>query len=406
MSPKQSKGAKNFVTGLVIYTVCIVVAALPVFSSPLRANEILELCAAAAAASMLVAAIRYSRAHKFIRDHGGMFVQALLGIAICSGLYSFLAVNPRPEVMFLAFLLWSAVGLMHLTPYRVGLLFALSAAIFLNAFSPVLLAAPGGDLAAEVTLMLLFSAVMAGFMYWRARSYTLVREEKQRLREENKSQAGRLKEVQMRIETLTVQDMDTIALKYPYFKNALKGEKLRADQDRTTFSIGLVEIDHFAEIRERCGELVAKQLLRAFADRATALIKKMDFVSADDDRYHPLGRVGDGLFGLVLPGANLKGAKYCVERLHSAVEFQDIPTEIGPMSVTLSIGVTEYRHGEDVDAMMAELARSMVKARLEHERQQLEAANRPQQPMAPLKGARSMSEMALLDHNDYGRPVH
>ena len=406
MSPKQSKGARNFVTGLVIYTVCIAIAALPIFPSSLTTREILELCAAAAAASMLVAAIRFSRAHKFIHDQGGMFVQALLGIAICGGLYGFLAIDPRPEVMFMAFLLWTAAGLMHLTPHRVGLLFALNAAIFLNAFSSVLLAAAGSDLAREVLFMLVASAVMAGFMYWRARSYTLVREEKQRLRDENKRQAWRLKEVQMRIETLTVQDMDTIALKYPYFKNALKGEKLRADQDRTTFSIGLVEIDHFADIQQRCGELVAKQLLRAFADRATSLIKKMDFVSADDERYHPLGRVGDGLFGLVLPGANLKGAKYCVQRLHSAVEFRDIPTEIGPMSVTLSIGVTEYRHGEDVEAMLAELARSMVKARLEHERQQLEAAHRPEQEMAPLKGARSMQEMALLDHNDYGRPVH
>jgi len=396
---------KRFFAGLAIYSVCIGLGALPIFSSAMSLAAVLELCVAAAAASVLVAAIRYSRMHRYLKDPAGMFTQAVLGIGICSGLYSVVSSESRPEVMFMAFLLWTATGLMHLTPSRVGILFALNLGIFLNAFSSDLLLATGTQLDAEAIFMLLASALMAGFMYWRAREYTRVRNEKARLRDENTQQSEQLKEAEARIHAITIQDLDSIALKYPFFKGALAREKVRADREGGTFSIGLVAIDHFAEIRALYGEQVAKQLLREFADRTTKLIRNMDFLDATDDSYNPLGRVGEGLSGLLLPGANLKGAKHCVQRLSTAMEYRDIRTVVGPISVTLSIGVVEYVQGEDVDELMSQLGRSLEKARLNHA-SGLQAAEQPQASLAPLKGARSSQEMDLLAYKDYSRPVH
>ncbi|MFI4920957.1 MAG: GGDEF domain-containing protein [Gammaproteobacteria bacterium] len=401
--------SRNYLAGLAIYAACIGLAVLPIFPDPLTAMAAMQLVSAAAVASALVGTLRMSGVARQLNDPGAIFIQAALGIGICGGLYSLVSTQTRPEVLFMAFLLWSAVGLMHLTPARVAALFALNLAVYLSVLSRYLLRSVGDELYAETMFMLLASALMAGFMTWRARDYTRVRHEKSRLMDENVHKTEKLEEAEARIHALTVQDMDTIALKYPYFKDALVREKTRADQIGGTFSIGLLEIDHFADIAATHGEVVAKQLLREFAERATSLIKKMGFMDMDDDNYRPLGRVGEGLFGLILPTVNLKGAQHCAERLHHGMEFRDIKTSAGPLTITLAIGVTEYARGEDVDALMAELSVSLERARLDHDdiyNQIYKKDLRPKQSGTPIKAASSAKDMQLLDYKDYHRPVH
>lgn len=402
----NTSGLKNSVAGLVIYTVCITLAALPIFPAPMSIAAVLELCAAAVIASMVVAVVRYSGATHLLRDPGGMFTQALLGISVCSGLYSVVSTDSRPEIIFMSFLLWTATGLMCLTPARVATLFALSVGIYLNDFASDRSLFVAGGVHSEAVFMLIVSAVMASFMYWRARDYTRVRNEKMRLREKNAEQAEQIRETESRIHAMTVQDMDTIALKYPYFRNMLLVEKTRTDKGNGTFSIGLIGIDHYETIRGHYGEVAAKQLLREFAERTTKLVRRMDFLQEYDDGFQPLGRVGDSLFGLILPGTNIKGAQHCVERLHKAVEFRDIQTEAGPITVTLSIGVIEYRRGDNVDELLKDLARALAKARVEHELEAVGQAKPAGAHLDPIRGATATQEMMLLDYKDYGRPVH
>jgi diguanylate cyclase (GGDEF)-like protein len=402
----NTTGLQNSIAGLVIYVVCITLAALPIFPVPMSLSAVAELCAAAIAASMVVAVVRYSGAARLFKDPGAMFTQAVLGISVCSGLYSILTTDSRPEVMFMSFLLWTATGLMCLTPARVAVLFALSVGIYLNDFATDSRLFASVEGRSETIFMLLASALMASFMCWRARAYTRVRNEKARLREQNTKQAEQIEQAESRIHAMTVQDMDTIALKYPYFRSALVAEKTRTDKSGGTFSIGLIGIDHFEAIRTHYGEVAAKQLLREFADRTTKLVRKMDFLQEYDDGFQPLGRVGDSLFGLVLPGANIKGAHHCVDHLQKAAEFHNIQTEAGPITVTLSIGVIEYRRGDNVDALMDDLARALEKARLAHERELVEQADPNRVQGKPIKGASASHEMMLLDYKDYSRPVH
>ena len=396
---------KNYLAGLVVYGTCIVLAALPIYPKPLTALAVTQLLSAAAIASALVAALRMSSLDERLGDPGASFTQSLLGIAICSGLYSLVSTEARPEVAFMAFLLWTAVGLMRLSPRQVGALYAVNLAIYMNAFSSSLFVLRDGERYGDAVFMLLTTTLMAAFMYWRAGDYTRVRKDRARLRDENAQQQEQLAEAEARIHALTVQDMDTIALKYPYFKDALAQQKTRADKTGETFSIGLIEIDHFASIQERCGESAAKQLLREFAERTTKLIRKMDLLEDAGDSYHPLGRVGEGLFGLILPGTNLKGALHCADRLHAAVEFHNIHTNAGSVTLTLTVAVTEYEAGENVDELMQQLSVELERARLRHE-DIYEKVNKPKQVGAPLKGAKATNEMQILDYKDYHRPVH
>ncbi|HEV2111735.1 MAG TPA: diguanylate cyclase [Gammaproteobacteria bacterium] len=396
---------KTYFVGLGIYAACILLAALPIYPKPLDAMAVTQLLSAAAIASALVAALRVSGLDERLRDHGAYFTQTLFGIAICSGLYSLVSPGSKPEITFMAFLLWTAVSLMHLSPRQVAILYLANLAIYMNAFSSTLLLSADAERYGDTVFMLLTTTVMAAFMCWRAADYTRVRREKSRLKEQNAQQTEQLAEAQARIHALTVQDMDTIALKYPYFKDALAQQKTRADRTGETFSVGLIEIDHFASIQERCGDSAGKQLLREFAERATKLVRKMDFLEETEDTYHPLGRVGEGLFGLILPGTNLKGALHCADRLHAAMEFRNIHTNAGPVTVTLTVAVTEYAPGENVDEIMQQLSVELERARLRHEDIH-QKAGQPRKPAAPLQGAKSSQDMQLLDYKDYHRPVH
>lgn len=401
--------SRNSFEGLASYAACIALALLPLFPETLSAMAVTQLVSAAAVASAVVGLLRISGAAKRLGDPDAIFIQAAFGIGICSGLYSLVSTQTRPEVMLVTFALWGAVALPNLTPGRVAALYAMNVVVFVNVISRFLVLSKRGELYTETLFMLLASTLAAVFMIWRARDYTSVRREREQMVDENAHKTEQLEEAESRIHALTVQDMDTIALKYPYFKDALAREKTRADQTGGTFSIGLIEIDHFADIMATHGEVVAKQLLREFAERATDMIKKMGFMDLDDDSYRPLGRVGEGLFGLILPTVNLKGAEHCAERLHQGMEFRDIKTSAGPLTITLAIGVTEYARGEDVDALMAELSVSLERARLNHDdiynsiyRKDL----KPKQSAAPIKAAASTKDMQLLDYKDYHRPVH
>ena len=331
-------------------------------------------------------------------------MQALLGIAVCSGLYSLVDSAARPEVMFMVFLLWTAVGLLYLTPQRVGILFALHLGIFLNEFAPGLFMQAGTPMHAEASFMLLTSTLMAGFMCWRARDYTRVRQEKARLRDENTRQSVTIEEAKERIHKLTIQDMDTIALKYPFFKAELHRCKEHADRSRTTFCVGLIAIDHFADLGARHGELVAKQVAREVVERAGSVMSKMRLGEEDGD--HSLGRVGEGLFGVILPRANLKGAQTCVQQLHNTIEFQPIRTMSGQVNVTLTIAFTEYYMGESVDELMQRVGQALEKARLRStgELQGVERTHGPKP--ASIKAAREMSELRLLHEKEYESPLH
>src|SRR5262249_43346524 len=152
-------------------------------------------------------------------------------ILICSGLYSLLTPDPRPGTMFMAFLLWSAVGLLNLTPSKVAGLFCLSLLVYMNTFADRLALPMEDERYADTMFMLLAISLMAAFMAWRARDYTHVRRERKHLRRENVEKSEQLKDAEARIHAMTVRDMDTIALKYPYFKDVLIKQKRHADEE-------------------------------------------------------------------------------------------------------------------------------------------------------------------------------
>jgi len=338
-----------------------------------------------------------------VGDPGAKFIQALLGLAVCAGLYALLAPVSHPQIMQMS-LLWVAIGMTSLSPRQVLVLTALYLGIFLNAYTGVMLD-PGAARHADALYAILVSLALSGFMYSRAYEYAHLHNEKAELHEANLRQAEELEEAKTRIHAITIQDMDTIALKYPFFREELRRCKERADRSGSTFSIGLIEIDHFAVIGERYGEMAVKQLLREVVERVTGVIAKMGLEEEGDGAHHPLGRVGDGLYGMILPRANVKGALACAKQLHKVVELESIRTMAGLLNVALTIGIVEYYPGESLDELMEMVGASLEKARL-HNMEELQAANRAKPKGEPVKAATGLHDLRLLHHKEYDSPVH
>jgi len=394
---------KTYLYGFGAYAACLIPAMLPIFQPALGWEAALRLGLAAVLACTLVVLELLTGFDARIGDPGAKFSQGLLGISVCAGLYAVLAPAAEPQVVLMS-LLWIAVGLTRLRPGHVLALSAVYTGVYLNAFTGLLLDthAPRH---ADALYVMLVSAVLCTFMWLRAHEYAKSHSRHAELRDENQRQADELSEARRRIHAMTMQDMDTIALKYPFFKEELRRCKENADRKGAIFSIGLIEIDHFSVLEQRYGEVVVKQLLREIVDRLTRVMGDFGLEQPGDGNCHPLGRVGDGLYGMILPRANLKGVLACAERLHHAVELQPIRTMAGMVNVTLTIGVVEYYPGEGVDELLAMVGKSLEKARVRNV-EDLKVMARPAAAGAPVKAAASASELRLLHYKEYESPVH
>ena len=399
----NSPNLKGYLCGVGAYTVCLIPAMLPIFQPVLGVETAIRLAMAASLAMVLVALEMLTGFDKRIGDEGASFTQALFGIGICGGLYAALAAIPEPQIVLMS-LIWMAIGINRLSPRQVWMLSAAYMAIYLNAFSRELLDATS-PLHSDAVYVLLVSLALNGFMDLRARDYRHSRHEKDLLLDANLRQSDELEEAKTRIHALTMQDLDTIALKYPFFKRELKRAKETADTSGVAFSIGLMEIDHFAALQKQHAETVVKQVSREVVERASQVLGKLGLKEAEDGSYHPLGKVGDGLYGIILPRSNLKGALACARQLHSAIELQSIRTMAGSLDLTLTIGVVEYHRDESVDELMETVGRALERARLHH-MEELQAAAKPKQNLPPVKAATSASELRMLHYKEYDSPLH
>jgi GGDEF domain-containing protein len=399
----KNRDLKGYLCGIGAYVVCLVPAVLPIFQPALGLETAMRLAMAAVLAMVLIALELLTGFEKRIGDDGASFSQALLGIGICGGLYALLAPLAEPQIVLMS-LIWMAIGLNRLTRRQVWVLTGVYMGIYLNAFSRPLLDA-SSPLHADALYVLLVSLALNCFMDLRAGDYQHSRHEKHELLDANSRQADELEEARVRIHAITRQDLDTIALKFPFFKEELRRAKEQADASGVAFSIGLVEIDHFAELQQKHGETVIKQLLREVVDRIGGVMGKLGLEEAEDGSYHPLGKVGEGLYGMILPRANLKGALACARQVHSAVELQSIRTMSGALDVTLTVGMVEYYAGETVDELMEMVGRSLEKARI-HAMEELQAAQKPKEQAPPVKAATGLKDLRVLHYKEYDSPLH
>ena len=105
----------------------------------------------------------------------------------------------------------------------------------------------------------------------------------------------------------------------------------------------MIDIDGFKPINDSHGHAIGDEVLQAISKRLSAGISTLDLV----------GRYGGEEFAVLLPGTQLSQAERVAERLRRHIEEESIVTSVGPISVTVSIGIAEREpYDEPLDSLL------------------------------------------------------
>ncbi len=109
--------------------------------------------------------------------------------------------------------------------------------------------------------------------------------------------------------------------------------EFRKSQHRgTPLSLILFDIDHFKQVNDTHGHLAGDEVLREIGKRLGSVVADHDFLS----------RYGGEEFAILLAGVPLPEAREVAERCRVAVETEAFCTSVGPLLITISVGVAEF----------------------------------------------------------------
>jgi diguanylate cyclase (GGDEF)-like protein len=91
----------------------------------------------------------------------------------------------------------------------------------------------------------------------------------------------------------------------------------------------MIDIDHFKQINDRHGHAVGDEVIAETARRLAAAVRARDVVC----------RWGGEEFAVLLPGSSGDVARAVARRLHACVGEDPIATAVGPLTVTVSVGL-------------------------------------------------------------------
>ncbi len=140
-----------------------------------------------------------------------------------------------------------------------------------------------------------------------------------------------------RLERLAITDRHTMAYNKEYLIPRLTEEIARARRYVLPLSVLLLDLDHFKRVNDTYGHQAGDAVLKEFADRVRAMIRRSDV----------LVRRGGEEFVVILPQTTLDQAATAAERICRAVAAEPFPLpDGGKLTQTVSIGVATWNGAE------------------------------------------------------------
>jgi len=117
----------------------------------------------------------------------------------------------------------------------------------------------------------------------------------------------------------------------------LNREVSRQQRNADALGVIMADIDYFKKINDTHGHLVGDAVLQEVARRLAAGVRPYDVV----------GRYGGEEFLIVFPGCSAPNLIAGAERLRHCIADQPIETSVGPIPVTLSLGLSSVEQGKN-----------------------------------------------------------
>jgi len=119
--------------------------------------------------------------------------------------------------------------------------------------------------------------------------------------------------------------------RHAFFDSANNYESL-AKREKATFSVIIIDLDHFKKINDRYGHPAGDAVLKLFADVCNSVARRSDII----------GRIGGEEFAIVLPSTTTAEALEFSDRLHTAINKAVLTFKDKAIRYTASIGLTEF----------------------------------------------------------------
>ncbi|HOO45742.1 MAG TPA: GGDEF domain-containing protein [Deltaproteobacteria bacterium] len=149
---------------------------------------------------------------------------------------------------------------------------------------------------------------------------------------------------------MAYRDGLTSLLNYRAFEEMLKAEQDRASRYDTTFSVMMIDIDHFKRINDTLGHPLGDVVLKTLSEKLTECVRKSDRVF----------RYGGEEFAVILPHTGLAKARKLAERIRLTIEKMRF---IAGLHVTVSIGICQYNDGLTSDDLVKQADRGLYLAK-------------------------------------------
>jgi diguanylate cyclase (GGDEF)-like protein len=138
------------------------------------------------------------------------------------------------------------------------------------------------------------------------------------------------------------------------FEERLREEVARARSFRTTFSILMIDIDHFKNLNDTYGHQVGDEVLKTVSQRLHEGLYETDVIA----------RYGGEEFVCLLPRSIAAGLKIKADRIRERVASEAFVIGLEAVNVTISIGIAHFPHdGDSPETVLAAADRAMYAAK-------------------------------------------
>ena len=101
----------------------------------------------------------------------------------------------------------------------------------------------------------------------------------------------------------------------------------------------MIDLDHFKKINDQYLHHIGDQVLIAIANLIQNQIRSPDI----------MGRYGGEEFVILMPETDINESRQAAERIRHSVASKPIETDIGPVPITISVGLATFDHKQDVN---------------------------------------------------------
>ena len=134
------------------------------------------------------------------------------------------------------------------------------------------------------------------------------------------------------MEKMATTDGLTGLLNHRTFQSRCDESLLLASRYSKKLSLVLTDIDHFKSVNDTYGHPIGDVVLKGVAKALKRTARDTDLVA----------RYGGEEFCIIMPETDAAGAKVIAERIRKEIESTIFDTELGPLRVTMSLGISTF----------------------------------------------------------------